>query len=74
MRDLEDGRPINSDSVQKLQTALHAKAKASGYGTATCDKISREDILACYAGAAPRARRAWTVGTSRCVERTGLSR
>jgi group II intron reverse transcriptase/maturase len=35
-------------SVQKLQTALHAKAKAeAGYRFyALCDKISREDILA----------------------------
>jgi len=36
------------NSVQKLQTALHAKAKAeSGYRFyALYDKISREDILA----------------------------
>jgi len=33
--------------VQKLQTALHAKAKAeAGYRYALYDKISREDILA----------------------------
>ena len=48
MRDLEIGKPINSDSVQKLQKALHAKAKAEpGYRfDALYDKISREDILA----------------------------
>jgi hypothetical protein len=52
-------------SVQKLQTALHAKAKAeAGYRFyALYDKISREDILAhAYAQcrspspAAPRSR------------------
>ena len=48
MRDLGIGQPINSESVQKLQTALHAKAKAeAGYRfDALYDKISREDILA----------------------------
>ena len=47
-RDLEIGQPINSESIQKLQTALHAKAKAeAGYRFyALYDKVSREDILA----------------------------
>ena len=65
------------NSVQKLQTALHAKAKAEpGYRFyALYDKISREDILAhAYASAAPtRARRAWTVRTSRPSRRMGSS-
>ena len=45
-------------SVQKLQTALHAKAKAeAGYRFyALYDKISREDILA-HAYAQCRSRR-----------------
>src|SRR5690349_17424531 len=48
VRDLEIGQPSNSERVQKLQTALHAKAKAeAGYRFyALYDKISREDILA----------------------------
>ena len=48
VKDLEIGQPINSASVQKLQKALHAKAKAeAGYRFyALYDKISREDILA----------------------------
>src|SRR5438067_3613589 len=48
VRELEIGQPNNSESVQKLQTALHAKAKAeAGYRFyALYDKISREDILA----------------------------
>src|SRR5215472_10512705 len=47
VRDLEIGQPSNSESVQKLQTALHAKAKAeAGYRFyALYDKISRDDIL-----------------------------
>src|SRR5260370_33247207 len=48
VKDLEIGQPINSASVQKLQIALHAKAKAeAGYRFyAVYDKLSREDILA----------------------------
>ena len=47
-RDLEIGHLTTPNSVQKLQTALHAKAKAeAGYRFyALYDKISREDILA----------------------------
>ena len=51
-------------SVQKLQTALHAKAKAeAGYRFyALYDKISREDILAhayaqCRSKVRPNLRR-----------------
>ena len=42
------GNLSTPDSVQKLQTALHAKAKAEpGYRFyALYDKISRDDILA----------------------------
>ena len=42
------GNLSTPDSVQKLQTALHAKAKAEpGYRFyALYDKISREDVLA----------------------------
>ena len=42
------GRPINSEECSKLQTALHAKAKAEAEYRfyALYDKISREDILA----------------------------
>ena len=48
VRDLEIGNLTTPNSVQKLQTALHAKAKAEpGYRFyALYDKISREDILA----------------------------
>src|SRR5918994_1588720 len=47
-RDRRLGNLATPKSVQKLQTALHAKAKAeAGYRFyALYDKISREDILA----------------------------
>ena len=52
------GNLATPKSVQKLQTALHAKAKAeAGYRFyALYDKISREDILA-YAYAQCRSNR-----------------
>jgi hypothetical protein len=48
VRDLELGNLATPNSVQKLQRALHAKAKAlAGYRFyALYDKIYREDILA----------------------------
>src|SRR5436190_14817761 len=48
VRDLEIGYLSTPKSVQKLQKALHAKAKAeAGYRFyALYDKISRDDILA----------------------------
>jgi hypothetical protein len=70
--------------VQKLQTALHAKAKAeAGYRFyALYDKLSREDILA-HAYAQCRSnkslplrrqgRRVWTARTSRTSKRMGSS-
>jgi hypothetical protein len=64
-------------SVQKLQTALHAKAKAeAGYRFyALYDKISRDDILAhayaqCRSNKGARASTARILRTSR---RTGWS-
>jgi hypothetical protein len=73
----EIGQPINSESVQKLQMALHAKAKAEAGDRfyVLYDKISREDILA-HAWAqcrSTRARRARTVTTSRMSMRTACS-
>ena len=64
VRNLEIGRPINSETVQKLKRALHAKAKAeAGYRFyALYDKISREDVLA-HAHAQCRSNRAGRVGT-----------
>src|SRR6267143_835235 len=48
VRDLRLGHLATPKSVQKLQTALHAKAKAeAGYRFYTLyDKISRDDVLA----------------------------
>ena len=48
VRDREIGNLTSPKSVQKLQMALHAKAKAeAGYRFyALYDKISRKDILA----------------------------
>ena len=63
--------------VQKLQTALHAKAKAeAGYRFyALYDKISREDILAhAYAQCRSNgAHRMWTARTLRTLKRMGWS-
>ena len=52
------GNLSTPDSVQKLQTALHAKAKAEpGYRFyALYDKISREDDMA-FLGLSKRAPR-----------------
>src|ERR1700747_2062968 len=48
VRDREIGNLATPKSVQKLQTALHAKAKAEASYRfyALYDKISRDDILA----------------------------
>ena len=71
--------------VQKLQMALHAKAKAeAGYRFyALYDKISREDILAhAYAQCRSNkslplrrqgAHRAWMARTLRTLKRMGWS-
>src|SRR5262249_49481834 len=64
-------------SVEKLQMALHAKAKAeAGYRFyALYDKISREDILArAYAQCrSNKGARGWTARTSRTSKRMGYS-
>jgi hypothetical protein len=59
-------------SVQKLQTALHAKAKAeAGYRFyALYDKVSREDILA-HAYAQCRSNKAASISTNAVT--TGIS-
>ena len=64
-------------SVQKLQTALHAKAKAeAGYRFyALYDKISRDDILA-HAYAQCRSNKGAPASTARILRtsrRTGSS-
>src|SRR3984893_2267547 len=79
------GHPTTPKRVQKLQMALHAKAKAeAGYRFyALYDKISREDILAhAYAQCRSNkslplrrqgAHRAWTARTLRTSKRMGWS-
>jgi hypothetical protein len=69
------GNLSTPESVQKLQTALHAKAKAeAGYRFyALYDKIYREDILAhvMLCTAPIEGRRVWTVRTLRRSRSTG---
>src|SRR5262245_50446431 len=71
------GNLATPKSVQKLQTALHAKAKAeAGYRfCALYDKISRDDILAhAYAQCrSNRVQREETVRTLRTSRRMGPS-
>ena len=79
------GNLATPKSVQKLQTALHAKAKAeAGYRFyALYDKISREDILAhAYAQCRSNkslplrkqgAHQGWTARTLRTSKRMGSS-
>ena len=59
------GNLSTADSVQKLQTVLHAKAKAEpGYAsTLSTTRSARGRLAHAYASAAPtRARWAWTSG------------
>src|ERR1700680_4155522 len=76
-RDRRLGNLATPKSVQKLQTALHAKAKAeAGYRFyALYDKISREASwpMPTLSAAPTRAHRGWTVRTSRTSKRTGCS-
>ena len=71
------GNLATPKSVQKLQTALHAKAKAeAGYRFYTLyDKISRDDILAhAYAQCGSiGARRGSMARTSRTSRHMGWS-
>ena len=68
---------IPPPGVQKLQAALHAKAKGSpGYRFyALYDKVYRKDVLAfAYdCGKSTKAQRAWTARRSRTSRRTGRS-
>src|SRR5215472_15619467 len=85
VRDLEIGQPSNPKKCQKMQMALHAKAKAEAAYRfyALNDKINRADILAhAYAQCRSNknlplrrqgAHRAWTARTSRTSKRVGLS-
>src|ERR1700739_69726 len=85
VRDRRLGNLTTPKRVQKLQMALHAKAKAeAGYRFyALYDKISRDDILAhAYAQCRSNkslplrrqgARRVWTARTLRTLKRMGLS-
>jgi len=72
------GNLSTPESVQKLQKALHAKAKAeAGYRFyALYDKISRDDILAhAYAQCrSNKGARVWMDRTSRTSKRMGLQR
>src|SRR5258707_15505722 len=84
-RDRRLGNLATPKGVQKLQMALHAKAKAeAGYRFYVLyDKISREDILAhAYAQCRSNkslplrrqgAHRAWTARTLRTSKRMGSS-
>ncbi len=70
------GNLATPECVQRLQRALHAKAKAAaGYRFyALYDKIYRDDMLAhAYAQcrANRRVRRAWMVRTLRMLRRMG---
>src|SRR5258707_13259395 len=76
-RDRGLGNLATPKRVQKLQMALHAKAKAeAGYRFyALYDKLSREDSwhMPMPSAARTRAHRAWTARTLRTSKRTGPS-
>jgi hypothetical protein len=62
-------------SVQKLQTALHAKAKAEADYRfyALYDKISREDVLAHAYAQCLSNKGAWIDKNSRTLKRMGCN-